>query len=58
LTEDEARDVLASYVSEHCCYGKKPVRELQFTNLQSSHIYRVKNWSYCLFVTLSWLLFL
>ena len=43
LAEDEAKTALANYVSEHCCYGKGPVKDLTFTNLQSSSSYRVNN---------------
>ena len=41
LSEDEAKAALAQFVSEHCCYGKGPAKELTFTNLQSSSSYRV-----------------
>lgn len=42
MTEEEARDALASFVSEHCCYGKGPVKDLKFDYIESSDAYRVR----------------
>jgi hypothetical protein len=41
MTEDEALAELEKFVASKCCYGKQPVKELTFTNLQSSNSYRV-----------------
>ncbi|VDH96103.1 Hypothetical predicted protein [Mytilus galloprovincialis] len=39
ISEDEARQALRLYVGENCCFGKKPVEELTFTELQSSNAF-------------------
>ncbi|XP_076469589.1 protein SSUH2 homolog isoform X2 [Babylonia areolata] len=36
ITEDDAREAIAQHVSEHCCYGKAPAREMTFRDLTSS----------------------
>lgn len=36
ITEDEAREALMGYVSEHCCYGKGAAEDLTFTELEST----------------------
>ena len=41
LNEDEAKQALAQYVSEHCCYGKGPVKDLIFNTFESSNTHRV-----------------
>lgn len=41
LTEEEAKQALAQFVSEHCCYGSGPVKNLTISNMQSSNTYRV-----------------
>lgn len=40
LTEEEAKEALAQHVSEHCCYGKRPIKHLKFTSLVSAVSYR------------------
>lgn len=40
LSEDEAKEALAIFVSSKCCYGTNPVKNLVFTDLQSSDTYR------------------
>lgn len=42
LSKDEAREALAKFVSEHCCYGSSPVKKLKFTDCQSSNTYQVQ----------------
>ena len=41
LSEDEAKLALSQFVSEHCCYGKGPLKEMVFTNFESSNTHRV-----------------
>ncbi|XP_005089285.1 protein SSUH2 homolog [Aplysia californica] len=36
ISEEEARDALIQFVSEHCCYGKGPAEEMKFNDLNSS----------------------
>ncbi|XP_064604972.1 protein SSUH2 homolog isoform X2 [Liolophura sinensis] len=36
ITEEQAREALLHFVSEHCCYGKGAATELKFTDLRSS----------------------
>lgn len=52
VSEEEARDALASFVSEHCCYGKGPVKDLKFDYIESSDAYRVRQETSCLLLVL------
>ncbi|BFZ08343.1 hypothetical protein BsWGS_11382 [Bradybaena similaris] len=36
ITDQEARDAIIQHVSEHCCYGKGPAAEMQFTEMKTS----------------------
>ncbi|CAL1537493.1 unnamed protein product [Lymnaea stagnalis] len=36
ITEDQAREAIIEFVSEHCCYGKGPALEMKINDLQSS----------------------
>jgi len=48
LNEDEAKQALAQYVSEHCCYGKGPVKDLIFNTFESSNTHRVISINFCI----------
>ncbi|XP_070559582.1 protein SSUH2 homolog isoform X2 [Ptychodera flava] len=37
LSEDDARDSLLGYVTEHCCYGKRAAREMNINNILPSN---------------------
>ena len=41
MSEDEAKDALKQFVDSQCCYGTDPIKNMQFTDLQSSNTYRV-----------------
>eukprot|EP00118_Oscarella_pearsei_P015868 m.146802 g.146802 ORF g.146802 m.146802 type:complete len:172 (+) comp38454_c0_seq5:52-567(+) len=36
VTEDQARQALLDHVSQHCCYGKSPARDLIFNSISPS----------------------
>ncbi|CAG5122731.1 unnamed protein product, partial [Candidula unifasciata] len=36
ISEQDARDAIIQHASEHCCYGKAPAADMQFTDLVSS----------------------
>ncbi|ELT93536.1 hypothetical protein CAPTEDRAFT_214720, partial [Capitella teleta] len=36
INEEQAREALQQFVSQHCCYGKGPVRQMTFRDLKSS----------------------
>ncbi|XP_065830372.1 protein SSUH2 homolog [Oscarella lobularis] len=36
VTEDQARQALLDHVAQHCCYGKKPARDLVFNSIAPS----------------------
>lgn len=40
VTEEEALEALAVHVSEHCCYGKGPLKKLKFDYIESSDAFR------------------
>lgn len=41
ITEDQARDAMLQFVSEHCCYGKAPAEEMVIKDLIPSSAYHV-----------------
>lgn len=45
LKEDEARQALRLYVGDHFCFGKGPVEELTFIELQTSSAFHVRKYS-------------
>uniref|UniRef100_T1JCR8 CR-type domain-containing protein n=1 Tax=Strigamia maritima TaxID=126957 RepID=T1JCR8_STRMM len=36
LTEDQAREALLNFVSEHCCYGKSAAEEMVFRSIENT----------------------
>lgn len=44
ITEDQARDAMLQFVSEHCCYGKAPAQEMVIKDVIPSSAYHV-SWS-------------
>uniref|UniRef100_A0A0B6Z1P1 Protein SSUH2 homolog n=1 Tax=Arion vulgaris TaxID=1028688 RepID=A0A0B6Z1P1_9EUPU len=36
ISNDDAREAILQHVSEHCCYGKTPAKEMNFTSMTSS----------------------
>lgn len=43
FSEEEAREALAKYVSEQCCYDGSVIKEFNFTELKSSFTYQVSH---------------
>lgn len=41
ITEDQARDAMFQFVSEHCCYGKAPAQEMVIKDVVPSSAYHV-----------------
>lgn len=41
ITEQDAREALLAYVAEHCCYGKRAARDLQYLDLKSTSAFHV-----------------
>lgn len=41
ITEDQARDAMLQFVSEHCCYGKAPAEEMVIKDVIPSSAYHV-----------------
>ncbi|XP_054710383.1 protein SSUH2 homolog [Uloborus diversus] len=42
LSEEEVRSAATQFVSEHCCYGSAPVREMIFTEIQMMSAFHYK----------------
>lgn len=40
LPEEDAREALYKFVDGHCCYGKSPVKKLQFNKIETNNYYR------------------
>ena len=43
VSEEEARDALLSYVSEHCCFGKGAARDMEIEDVTASSAYHVSH---------------
>ena len=43
VTEDQARQALLDHVAQHCCYGKKPARDLVFNSIAPSSAFHVRH---------------
>ena len=41
ITDDQARDAMFQFVSEHCCYGKAPAQEMVIKDIVPSSAYHV-----------------
>ncbi|XP_077983139.1 protein SSUH2 homolog [Glandiceps talaboti] len=56
INEEQAKEALVQHVSEHCCYGSKPAKDLIFTNMMPSSAFhyildtftekRTTSWAY------------
>ncbi len=42
INEEQAREALLQFVSEHCCYGKGAATNLVFRDLKSSSAFHVR----------------
>jgi len=47
ITEDQARDAMLQFVSEHCCYGKAPAQEMVIKDVIPSSAYHYSLTSFC-----------
>ena len=41
ITEEQAREAMLQFVSEHCCYGKLPAQEMTIKDINPSNSYHV-----------------
>ena len=41
INEDQAREALMQYVSQHCCYGSGAAKNMKFRDLKSSSAFHV-----------------
>ena len=41
VTEEQAREALAQYVSENCCFGSTAAKEMVFTDITHSSAFHV-----------------
>ena len=46
INEEQAREALLQYVSQHCCYGKGTAQNMTIRDLKSSSAFHVR--IYCL----------
>lgn len=47
ITDDQARDAMLQFVSEHCCYGKAPAQEMVIKDIVPSSAYHYSLTSFC-----------
>ncbi|KAJ8301231.1 hypothetical protein KUTeg_020218 [Tegillarca granosa] len=54
ITEQDAREALLAYVAEHCCYGKRAARDLQYLDLKSTSAFHYTLETFCEGRSTSW----
>ncbi|CAH3180765.1 unnamed protein product [Porites lobata] len=47
ISDDQARDAMLQFVSEHCCYGKTPAQEMVIKDIVPSSAYHYSLASFC-----------
>ncbi|KAK2571297.1 Protein SSUH2-like protein [Acropora cervicornis] len=47
ITEEQAREAMLQFVSEHCCYGKLPAQEMIIKDINPSNSYHYSLESFC-----------
>lgn len=47
ITEEQAREAMLQFVSEHCCYGKLPAQEMTIKDINPSNSYHYSLESFC-----------
>ncbi|XP_015771956.1 PREDICTED: protein SSUH2 homolog, partial [Acropora digitifera] len=47
ITEEQAREAMFQFVSEHCCYGKLPAQEMTIKDINPSNSYHYSLESFC-----------